>query len=235
VEHATRHRVHPRRGSSPGTVTDAAVARSIAAAAPGAFWSAARDPTGPRGRCACDDRRRRTHTALAPTLAARPTRRGPDQLCDPAMDRSRPSRSGPRRGSACRTRKISLADTPGVARVASIWPSTERARCLTGRNNAVAVVTDGSAVLGLGNLGPTRGPTGDGRQGALFAHLAESTPSDLPRPPRRRGIVAAVTAIAPASAASTSRTSPHRLLRRGGPACGKPSPPVLHDDQHGTP
>ncbi len=50
---------------------------------------------------------------------------------------------------------LSMAYTPGVARVCrAIAENPDRARSLTIKANTVAVVTDGSAVLGLGNLGP---------------------------------------------------------------------------------
>ena len=50
---------------------------------------------------------------------------------------------------------LSMAYTPGVARVCrAIAENPDRARSLTIKRNCVAVVTDGSAVLGLGNLGP---------------------------------------------------------------------------------
>ncbi len=50
---------------------------------------------------------------------------------------------------------LSMAYTPGVARVClAIAQQPEDARRLTIKRNTVAVVTDGSAVLGLGNLGP---------------------------------------------------------------------------------
>jgi malate dehydrogenase (oxaloacetate-decarboxylating) len=50
---------------------------------------------------------------------------------------------------------LSMAYTPGVGRVAlAIAGNREDARRLTVKRNSVAVVTDGSAVLGLGNIGP---------------------------------------------------------------------------------
>src|SRR5262249_60831468 len=55
-----------------------------------------------------------------------------------------------------RTRNtLSMAYTPGVARVCTaIVEDKSRAYAFTSKGNSVAVVTDGSAILGLGNLGP---------------------------------------------------------------------------------
>src|SRR6185369_2959066 len=50
---------------------------------------------------------------------------------------------------------LSMTYTPGVARVClAIKEDRERAFSLTIKQNAVAVVTDGTAVLGLGDIGP---------------------------------------------------------------------------------
>ena len=65
--------------------------------------------------------------------------------------------------------ELSRAYTPGVARVClAIAENPEDARRLTIKRNTVAVVTDGSAVLGLGNLGPAAAlPVMEGKA-ALF-------------------------------------------------------------------
>src|SRR5438128_4592005 len=50
---------------------------------------------------------------------------------------------------------LSTAYTPGVARVCmAIADDVEKARSLTIKHNTIAVVTDGTAVLGLGDIGP---------------------------------------------------------------------------------
>jgi malate dehydrogenase (oxaloacetate-decarboxylating) len=68
---------------------------------------------------------------------------------------------------------LSLVYTPGVARVAqAIAANPEDARRLTIKRNSVAVVTDGSAVLGLGNIGPQAAlPVMEGKA-ALFKQFA---------------------------------------------------------------
>src|SRR3954469_4241614 len=68
---------------------------------------------------------------------------------------------------------LSLVYTPGVARISlAIAARPEDARRLTIKRNTVAVVTDGSAVLGLGNLGPLAAlPVMEGKA-ALFKRFA---------------------------------------------------------------
>src|SRR5690625_6851669 len=75
---------------------------------------------------------------------------------------------------ALKTRRdLSRAYTPGVARVClAIADRPEDARRLTIKRNAVAVVTDGSAVLGLGGIGPEASlPVMEGKA-ALFKEFA---------------------------------------------------------------
>ena len=133
---------------------------------------------------------------------------------------------------------LAMAYTPGVARVCSaIADQPELAGEYTWTGNTVAVVSDGTAVLGLGDIGPAAAmPVMEGKA-LLFKKFAginavpiciDVTDVDddgarwLPRSPR-------------ASAASTSRTSPRRAASRSRTGCGPLLDiPVFHDDQHGT-
>jgi len=69
---------------------------------------------------------------------------------------------------------LSMAYTPGVARVClAIQEDPERAFALTIKQNTVAIVTDGTAVLGLGDIGPQAAlPVMEGKS-LLFKELAD--------------------------------------------------------------
>ena len=69
---------------------------------------------------------------------------------------------------------LSMIYTPGVARVClAIAKNPEDARRLTIKRNSIAVITDGSAVLGLGNLGPEAAlPVMEGKA-ALFKRFGD--------------------------------------------------------------
>jgi malate dehydrogenase (oxaloacetate-decarboxylating) len=75
---------------------------------------------------------------------------------------------------------LSLAYTPGVAEPCrEIAKDYEKSFELTRRSNLVAVITDGSAVLGLGDIGPAAGmPVMEGKC-VLFKEFAGSTRSHL--------------------------------------------------------
>jgi malate dehydrogenase (oxaloacetate-decarboxylating)(NADP+) len=63
-------------------------------------------------------------------------------------------------------RDLALAYSPGVAYACeAIVDDPNAASELTARGNLVAVITNGTAVLGLGDIGPLAGKAGDGRQG----------------------------------------------------------------------
>lgn len=120
---------------------------------------------------------------------------------DPAIDRSRGGKTRNIAGVPLKDADdLAFAYTPGVGRVAArLARQPDLSRDLTGKGNRVAVVTDGSAVLGLGDLGPTAAlPIAEGKA-ALFAHLAgiDSVPICLDvRDPS--AVIDAIAAIAPA-------------------------------------
>ena len=132
---------------------------------------------------------------------------------------------------------LSMAYTPGVARVClAIARQPEDARRLTIKRNSVAVVTDGSAVLGLGNLGPAAAlPVMEGKA-ALFKRFADidAWPICLDTQDVDE-IVRTVQLLAPVfgginleDIAAPRCFEVERRLRE------LLDIPVFHDDQHGT-
>ncbi|HET7302029.1 MAG TPA: NADP-dependent malic enzyme [Candidatus Saccharimonadales bacterium] len=132
---------------------------------------------------------------------------------------------------------MSIFYTPGVGAVSSyIAEHPEQAREYTWLNNTVAVVSDGSAVLGLGNIGPKAAlPVMEGKA-MLFKHFAgiDAVPVVLDVHTADE-IVAAVKAMAPSFGGIN-------LEDIAAPICFEVEErlkaeldiPVMHDDQHGT-
>ncbi len=132
---------------------------------------------------------------------------------------------------------LSLAYTPGVARVCeAIAANPALARDYTWIGHAVAVVTDGSAVLGLGNIGPRAAmPVMEGKA-VLFKQFAgvDAVPICLDTQDTDE-IVRIVTALAPSfggiNLEDIAAPRCFEIERRLDEAL---SIPVFHDDQHGT-
>ncbi|GAA3555256.1 NAD-dependent malic enzyme [Amycolatopsis ultiminotia] len=132
---------------------------------------------------------------------------------------------------------LSRAYTPGVARVCqAIAANPEDARRLTIKRNTVAVLTDGSAVLGLGNIGPAAAlPVMEGKA-ALFKKFADvdAWPVCLDTQDTEE-IIKIAKALAPVYAGIN-------LEDIAAPRCFEIEKrlreqldiPVFHDDQHGT-
>ena len=131
---------------------------------------------------------------------------------------------------------LSLAYTPGVARVCEVIAANkERVYDLTMKKNTVAVVTDGSAVLGLGNIGPEAAlPVMEGKA-ILFKEYAglDAIPICLDTQDTRE-IIETVRRIAPTFGGIN-------LEDISAPRCFEIELklqdlgiPVFHDDQHGT-
>ncbi|HEX6248972.1 MAG TPA: NAD-dependent malic enzyme [Nocardioidaceae bacterium] len=132
---------------------------------------------------------------------------------------------------------LSMVYTPGVARVCeAIAENPDDARRLTVKRNSVAVVTDGSAVLGLGNIGPAAAlPVMEGKS-ALFKRFAgiDAWPLCLDTQDADQ-IVEIVRAIAPGFAGiNLEDISAPRCFEIEARLRDILDIPVFHDDQHGT-
>jgi malate dehydrogenase (oxaloacetate-decarboxylating) len=132
---------------------------------------------------------------------------------------------------------LSRAYTPGVARIClAIAKNPEDARRLTIKRNTVAVVTDGSAVLGLGNLGPAAAlPVMEGKA-ALFKRFAnvDAWPVCLDTQDPDE-IVMIVKAIAPSyGGINLEDIAAPRCFDIEARLREALDIPVFHDDQHGT-
>lgn len=132
---------------------------------------------------------------------------------------------------------LSMVYTPGVARVVqAIADQPEDARRLTIKRNTVAVVTDGSAILGLGNLGPLAAmPVMEGKA-ALFKRFADIDAFPICLDASSvDDIVAHVKAIAPVFAGiNLEDISAPRCFEIEDRLRAELNIPVFHDDQHGT-
>ncbi|MCL4507944.1 MAG: NAD-dependent malic enzyme [Chloroflexi bacterium] len=132
---------------------------------------------------------------------------------------------------------LSMAYTPGVARVChAIAADPSKAFQLTIKRNTVAVVSDGSAVLGLGNIGPEAAlPVMEGKA-ALFKEFAgvDAFPICLNEQDPGR-IVDVVAAIAPVfGGVNLEDISAPRCFKVEDALRQRLDIPVFHDDQHGT-
>ena len=132
---------------------------------------------------------------------------------------------------------LSLIYTPGVARICeAIVKDPSDARRLTIKRNTIAVVTDGSAVLGLGNIGPLAAmPVMEGKA-ALFKRFAEidAFPICLDTQDVDE-IVRTVKAISPGFAGiNLEDISAPRCFEIEERLRAALDIPVFHDDQHGT-
>ncbi len=138
----------------------------------------------------------------------------------------------------CKTQKdLSLAYTPGVAEPCrEIQKDPSKAELYTIRQNLVAVITDGTAVLGLGNIGPLAGkPVMEGK-GILFKRFADIDVFDIELAEKNmEKLIDIVASMEPTFGginledikAPECFFVEEQLIKRMGI-------PVFHDDQHGT-
>ena len=132
---------------------------------------------------------------------------------------------------------LSMAYTPGVARVClAIAEDKRKASSLTIKHNSVAVISDGSAVLGLGNIGPEAAmPVMEGKA-MLFKEFADidAYPICL-RTQDTEEIISAVKWISPGfGAVNLEDISAPRCFEIEQRLKSEADIPVFHDDQHGT-
>lgn len=132
---------------------------------------------------------------------------------------------------------LSRVYTPDVARVCmAIHEEPRKAFTLTIKRNTVAVISDGSAVLGLGNIGPYAAmPVMEGKS-MLFKQLADvdSFPICLDTQDTEQ-IIAIIKAIAPGfGGINLEDISSPRCFEIEQRLREELDIPVFHDDQHGT-
>jgi malate dehydrogenase (oxaloacetate-decarboxylating) len=132
---------------------------------------------------------------------------------------------------------LSLAYTPGVAKICeAIAASPELAREYTWIGHTVAVVTDGSAVLGLGNIGPAAAmPVMEGKA-VLFKQFGgvDAVPICLDTQDTEE-IIAIVRALSPSfGGINLEDISAPRCFEIERRLDDLLDIPVFHDDQHGT-
>ncbi len=138
----------------------------------------------------------------------------------------------------CRTQKdLSLAYTPGVAEPCrEIEKDPEAAYRFTAKGNLVAVVTDGTAVLGLGDIGPLAGkPVMEGK-GILFKRFADIDVFDIELGTRDPAeIIRTVKLFEPTFGGinlEDIKAPECFIIEEALKKCM--AIPVFHDDQHGT-
>ncbi len=180
------------------------------------------------------------NAATAPSTDPMPQEPGPS-TAQAALDYHRYPRPGKIATAITKptlsARDLALAYSPGVAEpVRAIAHDPEAAYAYTAKGNLVAVITDGSAILGLGKLGPLAAkPVMEGK-GVLFKRFADIDVFDLEVQSKSPAhFIEVVEALAPSFGGINLEdiAAPHcfeieeRLIEAL-------DIPVFHDDQHGT-
>ncbi len=135
------------------------------------------------------------------------------------------------------TKEIQLIYTPGVAAVSKeVYDHPEKKFTLTSKRNNVAIVTDGTRILGLGNIGPYAAmPVMEGKA-ILYKQYAGITafPICLGTTDKDK-IIDAIVAIEPSFGAINLEDIESPKVLDISKELGKKIPiPVFHDDRHGT-
>ena len=150
----------------------------------------------------------------------------------------RPGKISVESSKPCATQyELSLAYTPGVAEpVRQIAKDPANAYRYTNKGNLVAVITDGTAILGLGNLGPLASkPVMEGK-GILFKRFAGIDVFDIEvNAPSVASFIETVVNISPTFGGINLEdiAAPH-CFEIEEALKARLDIPVFHDDQHGT-
>ncbi len=150
----------------------------------------------------------------------------------------RPGKISVESSKPCATQaELSLAYTPGVAEpVRAIAEDPANAYRYTNKGNLVAVITDGTAILGLGNLGPLASkPVMEGK-GILFKRFAGIDVFDIEvQAPSVASFIETVVNISPTFGGINLEdiAAPH-CFEIEEALKARLDIPVFHDDQHGT-
>ncbi|CUR52152.1 putative NAD-dependent malic enzyme 4 [Nitrosotalea devaniterrae] len=134
-------------------------------------------------------------------------------------------------------KEIQLIYTPGVAAVSKqVFEHPKEKFVLTSKRNNVAIVTDGTRILGLGNIGPYAAmPVMEGKA-VLYKQYAEITafPICLGTTDKKK-IIETITAIEPVfGAINLEDIESPKVLEISKELQKNISIPVFHDDRHGT-
>jgi len=150
----------------------------------------------------------------------------------------RPGKISVESSKPCATQyELSLAYTPGVAEpVRRIAENPADAYRYTAKGNLVAVITDGTAILGMGNLGPLAAkPVMEGK-GVLFKRFADIDVFDIEvKAPSVASFIETVVNISPTFGGINLEdiAAPH-CFEIEETLKARLDIPVFHDDQHGT-
>ncbi|MDE1829825.1 MAG: NADP-dependent malic enzyme [Thaumarchaeota archaeon] len=133
--------------------------------------------------------------------------------------------------------EIKLIYTPGVAAVCEeIYHHPEKKYDLTSKGNNVAIVTDGTRILGLGNIGPYAAlPVMEGKA-VLYQEFGQVSAFPIClATTKKEEIITAVKAIEPAfGAINLEDIESPKVLEVSDELTKSLSIPVFHDDRHGT-
>jgi len=150
----------------------------------------------------------------------------------------RPGKIGLALTKPCETQKdLSLAYTPGVAEPCrEIHKNPDDVFKYTAKGNLVAVITDGTAVLGLGNIGPAAGkPVMEGK-GVLFKRFADVDVFDLEVTPKDPDdLIHIVQSLEPTfGGINLEDIKAPECFHIEETLIKTMNIPIFHDDQHGT-